>query len=264
VLGPIPALGLTGAAVATTIGRGVGVVYQVYHLIKGNGMLTIKLKHIAPDWPIIKSLLNVSSTATLQFLVASASWIFLARIMAGFGSDAIAGYTIALRLIMFFLLPAWGLSNAAATLVGQNLGAQQPERAEKSVWKTAQYNMIFMAVVTVIFLFFSGPIVSLINKQPEVVRVATLALRIVSLGYISYGLGLVLMNAFNGAGDSRTPTYINLVGFWAFQIPLAYALAILLDLGPKGVFLAIFIAETTITFATYLIFKKGRWKKVKI
>ncbi len=165
---------------------------------------------------------------------------------------------------MFFLLLAWGLSNAAATLVGQNLGAQQPERAEKCVWATARYNMIFMAIVTIIFLFFSAPIVSLINNQPEVIRIATEALRIVSLGYVSYGLGLVLMNAFNGAGDSRTPTYINLVGFWAFQIPLAYLMAIVFDLGPTGVFITIFIAETTITFFTYLIFKRGRWKLVKI
>jgi Na+-driven multidrug efflux pump len=236
----------------------------VYHLFKGKGILTVQIKNLLPDWSILKSLINVASTATLQFLVASASWIFLARIIAGFGSVAIAGYTIALRILMFFLLPAWGLSNAAATLVGQNLGAQQPERAEKSVWATAQYNMIFMAFVTVFFLFFAAPIVSLINDQPEVVRIATKALHIVSLGYIAYGIGMVLMNAFNGAGDSRTPTYINLCGFWAFQIPLAYTLAIILEWGPTGVFIAILTAETLITFSTYLIFKKGRWKQVKI
>lgn len=263
-LGPFPALGLTGAAVATTIGRGIGVLYQVVHLIKGKGVLAIKASDLKPDFKIIKALLNVASTGTLQFLVGSASWIFLARIIAGFGSDAIAGYTIALRILMFFLLPAWGLSNAAATLVGQNLGAKEPERAEKSVWTTAKYNMMFMAVVTVIFVFFSAPVVSVINSQSAVVAIATQALRIVSLGYISYGLGMVLMNSFNGAGDSRTPTYINLAGFWAFQIPLAYALAIYYQLGPKGVFLAILIAETFITFGTYLIFRRGRWKKVNI
>jgi putative MATE family efflux protein len=263
-VGSFKGFGLTGAAIATTIGRGVGVCYQVYHLIKGKGILTIVANHILPDWKILKSLINVSSTGTLQFLISSASWIFLARIIAGFGSNAIAGYTIALRIIMFFLLPAWGLSNAAATLVGQNLGANQPDRAEKSVWTTAQYNVAFMAVVTVIFLFLAAPIVSLINNQEEVVRIATQALRIVSLGYISYGVGLVLMNAFNGAGDSRTPTYINLAGFWAFQIPLAYVMAIVNELGPKGVFITILIAETTITFFTYLIFKRGHWKKVKI
>jgi putative MATE family efflux protein len=263
-LGPIKGFGLTGAAIATTTGRGIGVCYQLYYLFRGKGMLALKTKHIIPDWPIIKSLLNVASTGTLQFIIASASWIFLARIIAGFGSEAIAGYTIGIRIFLFFLLPAWGLSNAAATLVGQNLGAQQPERAEKSVWTTAQYNVIFMAIVTVIFLFFADPLVSLINDQPEVVRVATLALRVISLGYVAYGVGMVLMNAFNGAGDSRTPTYINLAGFWAFQIPLAYIMAIVFGLGPIGVFITIVISETTITLFTYLIFKKGNWKKVKI
>ena len=262
--GPVPALGLTGAAVATTTGRGIGVCYQVFHLIKGKGLLTIKWAHCIPQVQILKSLINVATTSTLQFLIATASWLFLARIIAGFGSNAIAGYTIALRIISFFILPAWGLSNAAATLVGQNLGANEPDRAEKSVWITAKYNMIFMAIVTVIFFFFAKPIVSSINNQAEVVAVAIQALQIVSVGYIAYGLGMVLMNAFNGAGDSRTPTYINLAGFWGFQIPLAYTLAIYFDLGPKGVFLAIVIAETALTIATYLIFKKGLWKKVKI
>jgi putative MATE family efflux protein len=262
--GPVPAFGLLGAALATTTGRGIGVCYQVYHLVKGKGILTVRLSHIVPDKAIIKSLVNVASTGTLQFLIGSASWIFLSRIIAGFGSNAIAGYTIALRLLMFFLLPAWGLSNAAATLVGQNLGAQEPERAEKSVWATAKYNMIFMAIVTIFFLFFAAPVVSLVNTDAEVVAIATQALQVVSLGYISYGIGMVLMNAFNGAGDSRTPTYINLAGFWALQIPLAYILAIYFHLGPLGVFIAILSAETIITFGTYLIFKKGAWKKVKI
>lgn len=263
-LGPIPALGLTGAAVATTTGRGIGVCYQVFHLIKGKGILTIRLSHCVPQIQILKSLINVASTSTLQFLIATASWLFLARIIAGFGSDAIAGYTIALRIISFFMLPAWGLSNAAATLVGQNLGAKEPDRAEKSVWITAKYNMVFMAVVTVIFFFFSRPIVSAINNQYEVVVIAIQALRIVSIGYIAYGLGMVLMNAFNGAGDSRTPTFINLAGFWGFQIPLAYTLSIHFNLGPKGVFLAIVIAETLLTLASYLIFRRGLWKTVKI
>jgi putative MATE family efflux protein len=263
-LGPIPAFGLTGAAIATTTGRGVGVIYQVFHLIKGKGLLTIRLSHCAPQITILKTLMKVASTSTFQFLIATASWLFLARIIAGFGSNAIAGYTIALRIISFFILPAWGLSNAAATLVGQNLGAKEPDRAEKSVWITAKYNMIFMAIVTVIFFFFAKPIVSLINNQSEVVVIAIQALQIVSLGYIAYGLGLVLMNAFNGAGDSKTPTFINLAGFWGFQIPLAYILAIYFNLGPKGVFLAIVIAETALTIASYLIFKKGLWKNVKI
>lgn len=263
-LGPVPAFGLVGAAMATTAGRGIGVCYQVCHLVKGKGILIIKLGHLLPHKAILRSLINVASTGTLQFLIGSASWIFLARIIAGFGSNAIAGYTIGLRVLMFFLLPAWGLSNAAATLVGQNLGANEPERAEKSVWVTAKYNMAFMGVVTIFFLFFAGPIVSLVNTDPQVVAVGTQALRIISLGYISYGIGMVLMNAFNGAGDSRTPTYINLAGFWALQIPLAYALAITFHLGPLGVFVAILIAETIITIGTFLVFRKGAWKKVKI
>ena len=224
----------------------------------------MKLSYLLPNWKIQKSLLNIASTATLQFIVASASWIFLARIIAGFGSTAIAGYTIAIRVFIFFLLPAWGLSNAAATLTGQNLGANLPERAEASVWKTAEYNMIYMAFVTLLFLFTAGPIVSFFSSDAEVVKMATLALRVISLGYVAYGIGMVLMNAFNGAGDSRTPTWINLVGFWAFQIPLAYSLAIIFKLGPLGVFLAILIAETSISIGTYLIFKKGKWKLVKI
>ncbi len=263
-IGDFNGFGLTGAAVATTIGRGTGVVYQLFHLFRGNRILNMKLSYLLPNWKVQRGLLNVASTATLQFLVASASWIFLARIIAGFGSSAIAGYTIALRILMFFLLPAWGLSNAAATLTGQNLGANQPDRAEASVWTTAKYNMTFMAFVTLIFLFAAAPIVSLFNNDPEVLRIATQALRIVSLGYVSYGIGMVLMNAFNGAGDSLTPTWINLVGFWAFQIPLAYTLAIIFKLGPLGVFVAILIAETSITIGTYLIFKKGKWKLVKI
>lgn len=263
-IGPFEGFGLTGAAIATTIGRGPGVLYQLFHLFRGNRILNMTISYIRPNWEILKSLINVASTATLQFLVASASWMFLARIVAGFGSTAIAGYTIALRILMFFLLPAWGLSNAAATLTGQNLGANQPDRAEASVWKTAQYNVIFMSFITLLFLFFAAPIVSLINQDPAVVAVATKALRITSLGYIAYGIGMVLINAFNGAGDSRTPTWINLFGFWAFQIPLAYVLALKLDMGPTGVFLAILIAESSITIATYFIFKRGKWKQVKI
>ena len=263
-IGDFDGYGLTGAAIATTIGRGTGVLYQLFHLFRGNRILNMKLSYLLPNWKIQKSLLNIASTATLQFIVASASWIFLARIIAGFGSTAIAGYTIAIRVFIFFLLPAWGLSNAAATLTGQNLGANLPERAEASVWKTAHYNMIYMAFVTLLFLFTAGPIVSFFSSDAEVVKMATLALRVISLGYVAYGIGMVLMNAFNGAGDSRTPTWINLVGFWAFQIPLAYSLAIIFKLGPLGVFLAILIAETSISIGTYLIFKKGKWKLVKI
>lgn len=262
--GPIPGFGLLGAALATTIGRGSGVLYQLYHLLGHKGLLQIKAHHFVPNVQIIGSIFKVAITATGQFLIASASWIFLSRIIASFGSDAIAGYTIALRIIGFFILPAWGLSNAAATLVGQNLGANQPDRAEKSVWMTGKYNTIFMVCVTIFFFFGAETVVRLINQQQEVVSIAIQALRIISLGYISYGIGMVLINAFNGAGDTKTPTLINFFGFWCFQIPLGYVLAYKFNAGPQGVFFAILIAETFITVATFLVFRRGKWKKVQI
>ena len=256
--------GLKGAAMATTTGRGIGVCYQLWHLLKGKGIIKIHMHHFLPDKQVLKNLLNVASTATLQFIIGSASWIAMARIMTGFGSSAVAGYTIAIRWIVFFILPAFGLSNAAATLVGQNLGAKQPQRAEESVWKTAKYNAIFMGLVSLLFIVFADFFVSIINTDPEVVKTAVLALRIVSLGYIFYGVGMVMMNAFNGAGDSRTPTWVNLFWFWIFQIPFAYLLAINWHWGPKGVFIAIVITETCITITSAILFKRGKWKLVKI
>lgn len=257
-------LGLKGAAIATTAGRGIGVCYQLLHLLKGKGIIKIYLHHFLPDKEVLKSLFNISSTATLQFLIGSASWIVMARLMTGFGSDAVAGYTIAMRWIVFFILPAFGLSNAAATLVGQNLGARQPRRAEQSVWKTAKYNAIFMGFVSLSFLVFARFFITIISNEPAVVEIGINALRIVSLGYIFYGIGMVMMNAFNGAGDSKTPTWVNLFWFWMFQIPFAYLLAIVLDFGPKGVFIAIVVTETCITITSVLLFKRGKWKLVKI
>jgi putative MATE family efflux protein len=262
--GPIPAFGITGAAMATTTGRGIGVLYQLYHLLNGKRVIKFKKEHLVPDWPILKSISNIAWTGTAQFLIASASWMVLARIITEFGDSAVAGYGVAIRLIMFFLLPAWGLSNAAATLVGQNLGARQPDRAEKSVWRTAKYNTVFMVFVTIIFLVFAEPIVAFMNKDETVDAYAVLALRIVSLGYIFYGIGMVVTNAFNGAGDTKTPTLINIFGFWLFQIPLAYLLAIVLKMGPKGVFIAIVATETCVTIAGIIIFRKGKWKEIKI
>jgi putative MATE family efflux protein len=262
--GPIPAFGLTGAAIATAIGRGVGICYQVTHLLKGRGVLHIQKHHFTPAWEIIRSVVRLASTGTFQFIIASASWIVLARIIAEFGNTAIAGYIIAMRIMMFFLLPAWGLSNAAATLVGQNLGAGQPDRAEASVWKTAQYNAIFMAIVTTLFIFFGSSLASFVTQDEEVIRVATQAMRIVGLGYIAYGVSMVLTNAFNGAGDTRTPTIINFFAFWMFQIPLAYLLAITFDIKQMGVFVAILIAETGITIISAIIFRKGKWKAMKV
>ena len=256
--------GLPGAAMATTTGRGIGVCYQVYHLFKGKGIIRIHLQHFIPDPVLLKSIFSIASTATMQFLVSSASWIAMSRIISYSGSNAVAGYTIAIRLLIFFLMPAWGLSNAAATLVGQNLGAKQPERAERSVWLTAKYNAIFMAVVSLVFVSSAEFFVKLINTDAEVVKTGVIALRIISMGYIFYGVGMVMINAFNGAGDSKTPTWINLFWFWAFQIPLAYVLANVLHMGPTGVFIAIIIAQCMVTITSVILFKKGKWKLVKI
>lgn len=256
--------GLNGAAIATTTGRGIGVCYQLWHLLKGKGVIKIYMHHFLPDKEVLKNVLNVASTAALQFVIGSASWIAMARFMTGFGSSAVAGYTIAIRWIVFFILPAFGLSNAAATLVGQNLGAKQPARAEESVWKTAKYNAIFMAIVSLLFLFFAEFFVRIINIDPAVVQTAVPALRIISLGYIFYGVGMVMMNAFNGAGDSRTPTWVNLFWFWVFQIPFAYLLAVTWHWGPKGIFIAIVVTETCITITSALLFRRGKWKMVKI
>jgi putative MATE family efflux protein len=263
--GPIPAFGLTGAAMATTIGRGIGVLYQFYHLFFGKSVIRIRLKHLVWDSPLIKSVIKIASPGTLQFVIASCSWIFLAKMVADTGGDeASAGYQTAIRVIMFFILPAWGLSNAAATLVGQNLGALQPERAEQSVLTTAKYNIIFMSVVSVIFLVFAPGIISFFTPDGTVKNYAVQAMRIISCGYVFYGIGMVMANAFNGAGDTWTPTWINLAGFWAFQIPLAYVLAVLFRMGPLGVFIAIPVAETAISITAYILFRKGKWKQIKV
>jgi putative MATE family efflux protein len=257
--------GLSGAAMATAAGRSIGVIYQIYHLRKGGKILQVHARHFRLDWPIIRSLFAISWVGFVQFFIASASWIFLARIMTSFENDAaFAGYGVAIRIVMFFLLPAWGLSNAAATLVGQSLGAKDPQRAEQSVWQTARFSAVFMAMVTAVFLIFAEGIVGFMNKDPEVARYATLSLRVISLGYIFYGVGMVMANAFNGAGDTKTPTIINFFGFWTFQIPLAYLLAIVLNMGPMGVFIAIPVAETAIAIAAFILFKKGKWKMKKI
>lgn len=264
-LGPIPALGLNGAAIATTTGRGIGVCYQLYHLFKGKGIIKIHKQNLKLELPVIRSLINISAPATLQFIIGSCSWIVLARLVAETGhSTASAGYQTALRIVVFFILPAWGMSNAAATLVGQNLGAKQPERAAESVVKTAKYNAIFMGLVSLIFLLGAYPIISIFTYDEDVKTIAAQALRIIAAGYIFYGIGMVMANAFNGAGDTWTPTWVNLVGFWFFQIPLAYLLADYLSYGPTGVFIAIPVAETAITIAAFILFKKGKWKKVAV
>jgi len=264
-LGPIPALGLEGAALATTIGRGIGVCYQLFHLFNGKGIIKFKISYIRPDWALIRSVIKIGWPGTLQFLINSGSWIVLARLVVTTGhSDASAGYQVAIRIILFFLLPAWGMSNAAATLVGQNLGAKLPARAEQSVLQTTKYNVIFMGVVSLILFVFADFIIAFFTKDPGVRGYAITAVRIIGLGFFFYGVGMVMTNAFNGAGDTRTPTLINFIGFWLFQVPAAYILSTSLHLGPLGVFIAIPLAETGISISAYIWFKKGRWKTVKV
>lgn len=263
--GPVPAFGLVGAAIATTLGRSIGVLYQVYHLFFGNGILKIKIAYFAPDFKQIKALVKIAAPGILQFVIASCSWIFLAQLVATTGGDhGSAGYQTALRIMMFFILPAWGLSNAAATLVGQNLGAKQIERAEKSVYTTARYNVIFMASIMIITLFFGQYIISFFTNDEMVKSIAVEALQIMSIGFIFYGIGMVLINTFNGAGDTWTPTGINFFGFWLFQIPLAYVLAKHFNMGPTGVFIAIPVAETAITLTGIFFYKRGKWKRVQV
>lgn len=257
--------GLTGAAIATTLGRGTGVCYQLYHLFKGKSNIRIRASQMTLDWPVIRSMVKIASPGTLQFIIGSCSWIVLARLVAETGhSAASAGYQTALRVVIFFILPAWGMSNAAATLVGQNLGARQPQRAQESVIKTAKYNTLFMAVISLLLFLAAEPIINVFASQPEVKEIAVKALRIISTGYIFYGIGMVMTNAFNGAGDTWTPTWVNLFGFWLLQIPLAYAMAGYFNMGPTGVFIAVPIAETVITITAYILFRKGKWKTVSV
>jgi putative MATE family efflux protein len=263
--GPFPEMGIRGAALATTIGRGIGVAYQVFHMVRGNGIIRPSLRNLVPDWNMIRSVIKIAFPGTLQFLIGSGSWIVLASLVVQTGhSDASAGYQVAIRIVMFFLLPAWGMSNAAATLVGQNLGAKNPARAEESVMKTAKYNALFMISVSLILLVFARAIVNFFSTDPAVQQYAVLAMRIIAAGYVFYGIGMVMSNAFNGAGDTRTPTYINLFGFWFFQIPLAFILAKGIGLGPLGVFISIPVAEMAISIAALYIFRKGNWKKIRI
>lgn len=257
--------GLKGAAIATVIGRSSGVVYQCYHLFKGSGILKFHTQHFRFDAKLIKSVIDVAWPATFQFLIASGSWIVLTRLVAETGgTHASAGYQIAFRCFGFFMLPAWGLSNAAATLVGQNLGAKHTDRAEQSVLITAKYNAIFMAFVTALFVFCAPPIIHVFTKDPAIAQYGILALQIVGAGYIFYGVGMVMIQALNGAGDTKTPTYINIVGFWVFQIPFAYLLAKGFNLGPKGAFIAIPVAESVMAACAYYYFKKGKWKTVEV
>lgn len=259
-----PELGITGAAIATTIGRGAGVLYQFYKLFWNNGRIQILKTHLRIQTDILKNLFRVSLGGIGQFFISTASWIGLMRILAEFGSIVLAGYTIALRVLVFSILPSWGMSNAAATLVGQNLGANQPERAEKSTWISAIANVIFLGSIGLFFLIFAETVIRIFTDNPEIIEVGAQCLRIMSYGYIFYAFGMVVIQAFNGAGDTKTPTIINFFCFWMLEIPLAYILAITLGWDEKGVFYAIVIAESILGVVGYFIFKKGNWKKVKV
>jgi putative MATE family efflux protein len=258
--GSFDGFGIKGAAIATTTGRGLAVLFQFYLLFFGKKRIRIQLKHLRLDVRVMWQLLRISFGGIGQYLIATSSWIGMVRIISVFGSVALAGYTIAIRIIIFALLPSWGLSNAASTLVGQNLGAKKPERAERSVWVTAWANMILLAFVGVIVMLFSDFFIRLFISDAEVIRAGSLGLRIISAGFIAYGLGMVMVNAFNGAGDTITPTWINLFCFWLFEIPLAWLLAIPVGMNETGVFLAIVVAETAMTVTAWILFKRGRWK----
>src|SRR3989441_704944 len=262
--GPFPRLGVTGAAVATLTGRSIGLAYQFYRLLRGTERIRILRRQIRLNFEVLARLVRVSITGILQFAIAHTSWIGLVRIVSMFGAAALAGYTIAIRVIIFVILPSWGLSNAAATLVGQNLGAKQPERAEASVWRTGFYNMLFLGTIGVLFVLFAEPVVRLFTHDPSVVPLGASCLRILSYGNIGYAFGMVMLQAFNGAGDTVTPTIVNLFGFWFLEIPLAYWLAIKAGLHSNGVFFSIVIAEAAIAVAGILLFRRGRWKLQQI
>ncbi|MDQ3798576.1 MAG: MATE family efflux transporter [Acidobacteriota bacterium] len=258
--GFFPELGVTGAAVGTTIGRGCGVLFAVWFLFRPGGRIHVHRESWRLDFGLLWRITGLSSTAVLQFLIGTASWSALVRVVAGFGSEAIAGYGIALRVVMFALLPSVGLSNAAATLVGQNLGAGKPERAEKSVWKAAYINAAFLGAVGLLFLIFARPIVGVFSTDATVLAYGTDALRIIAYGFVFYGFGMVLETAFNGAGDAWTPTYLNLFIFWIFEIPLAYVLAYRFGFGADGVFWAITIAFSLLAIVSAILFNRGKWK----
>jgi putative MATE family efflux protein len=263
-LGPFPRLGVTGAALATFTGRSIGVLYQFYRLLRGTERLRILGSQIRVKWDVLFRLVRVSLTGILQFAIAHTSWIGLVRIISVFGSAALAGYTIAIRILIFILMPSWGLSNAAATLVGQNLGARQPERAQISVWRTGFYNMLFLGIIGVFFLIFATPVVRLFTQDPAVVPLAASCLRILSYGNIGYAYGMVMLQAFNGAGDTVTPTVVNFFGFWLLEIPLAYFLALRAGWQEHGVYISIVVAECTIALAGVLLFRRGKWKGQQI
>ena len=265
-IGPVhfPHMGVTGAALATFTGRSIGVLYQFYRLLRGTERLPALARHLRFNLGVMLRLLRVSATGILQFAIANASWIFLVRIVALFGAASVAGYTVAIRIVVFFILPSWGLSNAAATLVGQNLGAKNPDRAAQAVWRTGFYNMLFLGTIGVFFIVFATPVVRLFIDDPTVVPIAAVALRTFACGNIGYAYGMVMLQAFNGAGDTLTPTFVNFFGFWVVELPMAWFLATTLGMRGEGAFLSVVIAECSMAAAGMVLFRQGRWKRQKI
>ena len=262
--GPIPAMGVTGAAIATNIGRGAGVLLQFYYLFRVGERITLRGAKMRLDLAVMLNIIKVSAGGVAQFLIASASWVFLVRIVSAFGSAAVAGYTIAVRIVIFSLLPSWGMANAASTLVGQNLGAGQPDRAARSAWLCGHYNMAFMVSVAVLFWIIAPWAMHFFTDDPTVATYGVDALRIVCLGYFFYGYGMVLAQAFNGAGDTFTPTWMNVICFWIIEIPLAWFLSRTLGWGPEGVFASIAVSESALAVLSAYLFQRGKWKLVKV
>jgi len=259
-----PELGLEGAAIASVIGRGVGVLFQIYILLKGASIIKAKLSYLKPKFSLLTKLSHVSAGGAGQFLISTASWIFLVKILAEFGSAVLAGYTIGIRVIIFTILPSWGMANATATLVGQNLGAGNADRAETTVWLAGKYNVVFLFMITIICVVFPKPIISFFTQDPETIQHGITCLRFVVLGYIFYAYQMVLGQAFNGAGDTFTPSLMNFFALWLFQIPAAYVLAKTLGFGPQGVYMAINLSSVVLTLLLYWKFKQGHWKEHKI
>lgn len=260
-LGPFPKLGVTGAAVSTTIGRSVGVLYQIYLLRRGTGRMEVHRRHLRLDLTVMRNILRIAGNGVLQFMIATMSWVALVRLVQSFGSAATAGYTVAIRIIVFSILPSWGLGSAAATLVGQNLGAKQPDRAEECVWRAAFFNMVFLGAVSFTYLLLAPRLVGIFSRDPVVIGYGANCLRVISLCYVLYAYGMVIVQAFNGAGDTRTPTLINLVCFWIVQLPLAFLLGRRLHFGPNGVYFAILTTEVLVALIAIYVFRLGRWKK---
>ncbi|MCK4745930.1 MAG: polysaccharide biosynthesis C-terminal domain-containing protein, partial [Bacteroidales bacterium] len=253
-----------GAAIATAIGRGIGVAYQFWLLFNGKGRVQLKVRHLFVQLGVLLKLIRLSLGGIGQSLIATTSWIGLVRIISEFGSDAIAGYTIAIRIIIFTLLPSWGLSNAAATLVGQNLGAKKPDRAHRSVWLTAWVNMVFMGLVSIVFILAPAFFIRIFIQDPQIVEYGVVCLRIIAYGLVFYGLGMVMIQALNGAGDTGTPTVINFICFWMIEIPLAFFLALKWGVAENGVYIAIISSEIIMTVIAAIVFQRGKWRTTKV